>query len=88
MVFAYYFLGSHATAYAKHPADKAWLFDADTMKPRINNSAWVRAIQDVIDALPTEPAGRLNADAKEKKAAWSAITRCRRANPAGRQDWR
>ena len=32
------------------------------MKPRINNPAWVRAIQDVIDALPSEPADQLNAD--------------------------
>ena len=40
--FGFYFLGSRATAYAKHPDDKAWLFDADTMKPRINNPAWVR----------------------------------------------
>lgn len=60
--FGFYFLGSRATAYAKHPDDKAWLFDADTMKPRINNPAWVRAIQDVIDALPSEPADQLNAD--------------------------
>jgi multiple sugar transport system substrate-binding protein len=59
--FGFYFLGSRATAYAKHPDDKAWLFDAD-MKPRINNPAWVRAIQDVIDALPSEPADQLNAD--------------------------
>jgi multiple sugar transport system substrate-binding protein len=60
--FGFYFLGSRATAYAKHPDDKAWLFDVDTMKPRINNPAWVRAIQDVIDALPFEPADQLNAD--------------------------
>jgi multiple sugar transport system substrate-binding protein len=60
--FAFYFLGSRATAYAKHPDDKAWLFDVDTMKPRINNPAWVRAIQDVVDALPSEPADQLNAD--------------------------
>ncbi|MFO1069790.1 MAG: hypothetical protein U1E14_14825 [Geminicoccaceae bacterium] len=60
--FGFYFLGSRATAYAKHPDDKAWLFDADTMKPRINNPAWVRAIQDIIDALPSEPADQLNAD--------------------------
>jgi multiple sugar transport system substrate-binding protein len=60
--FGFYFLGSRATAYAKHPDDKAWLFDADTMKPRVNNPAWVRAIQDVIDALPYEPADQLNAD--------------------------
>jgi multiple sugar transport system substrate-binding protein len=60
--FAFYFLGSRATAYAKHPDDKAWLFDVDTMKPRVNNPAWVRAIQDVVDALPYEPADQLNAD--------------------------
>ncbi len=59
--FAFYFLGSRATAYAKHPDDKAFLFDAD-MKPRINNPAWVRAIQDVVDSLPHEPADQLNAD--------------------------
>ncbi|HET6160232.1 MAG TPA: hypothetical protein VFE34_17945 [Dongiaceae bacterium] len=59
--FGFYFLGSRATAYAKHPDDKAWLFDSD-MKPRINNPAWARAIQDVIDALPSEPADQLNAD--------------------------
>jgi multiple sugar transport system substrate-binding protein len=60
--FAFYFLGSRATAYAKHPSDKAWLFDIDTMKPRVNNPAWVRAIQDIVDALPSEPADQLNAD--------------------------
>ena len=31
--FGFYFLGSRASAYAKHPDDKAWLFDADTMSP-------------------------------------------------------
>jgi multiple sugar transport system substrate-binding protein len=60
--FGFYFLGSRASAYAKHPDDPAWLFDPDTMTPRINNPAWVRAIQDVIDALPSEPPDQLNAD--------------------------
>jgi len=60
--FGFYFLESRATAYAKHPDDKAWLFDIDTMKPRVNNPAFVRAIQDVIDALPSEPADQINAD--------------------------
>ncbi|HEV7718874.1 MAG TPA: sugar ABC transporter substrate-binding protein [Arsenicitalea sp.] len=60
--FGFYFLGSRASAYAKHPEDKAWLFDTDTMKPRVNNPAWVRAIQDVIDALPSEPPDQINAD--------------------------
>ena len=60
--FGFYFLGSRASAYAKHPDDPAWLFDPDTMKPRVNNPAWVRAIQDVIDALPSEPPDQINAD--------------------------
>jgi multiple sugar transport system substrate-binding protein len=60
--FGFYFLASRASAYAKHPDDKAWLFDVETMKPRINNPAWVRAIQDVVDALPFEPGDQLNAD--------------------------
>src|SRR5260370_16047781 len=32
------------------------------MKPRITNPAWIRAIQDVVDALPAEPPDQLNAD--------------------------
>ena len=60
--FGFYFLASRATAYAKYPGEKAWLFDIDTMKPRVNNPAWVRAIQDVVDALPSEPPDQLNAD--------------------------
>ena len=32
------------------------------MKPLVNNPAWVRAIQDVINALPSEPADQINAD--------------------------
>jgi multiple sugar transport system substrate-binding protein len=60
--FAFYFLGSRATAYAKHPGDPAWLFDVDTMKPRVNNPAWVRAIQDVLDVIPAEPPDQINAD--------------------------
>ncbi len=60
--FGFYFLASRATAAVKHPDDKAWLFDADTMKPRINNPGWVRTIQDVIDLIPYGPADQLNAD--------------------------
>jgi multiple sugar transport system substrate-binding protein len=60
--FGWYFFASRATAYAKHPDDMAWLFDIDTMKPRINNPAYVRAIQDVIDTLPYAPADQINAD--------------------------
>ncbi len=60
--FGFYFLGSRATAYAKHPDDPAWLFDPEDMTPRVNNAAWVRAIQDVLDIMDTQPADQLNAD--------------------------
>ena len=60
--FGFYFLGSRATAYVKHPDSKAFLFEPDTMKPMVNNPGWVRAIQDVINCLPSEPADQLNAD--------------------------
>jgi multiple sugar transport system substrate-binding protein len=59
--FQFYFTGSRATAYAKYPGEKNWLFD-ENMKPLVNNPAWVRAIQDVIDALPYQPADQINAD--------------------------
>jgi multiple sugar transport system substrate-binding protein len=60
--FGFYFLESRATAYAKHPDDKAWLFDPETMKPRVNNPAFVRAIQDVLDVLDAQPPDQINAD--------------------------
>ena len=60
--FGFYFLEDRATAYVKHPDNKAWLFDPENMKPLVNNPGWVRAIQDVIDSLPSEPADQLNAD--------------------------
>ncbi|MGH2557895.1 MAG: sugar ABC transporter substrate-binding protein [Thermomicrobiales bacterium] len=60
--FGFYFFTSRATAYAKHPDDKAWLFDPADMKPRINNPAYLRALQDLVDALPYEPADQVNAD--------------------------
>ena len=59
--FGFYFTGSRATAYAKYPGEKNWLFD-ENMKPLVNNPALVRAIQDVVDALPYEPADQINAD--------------------------
>jgi multiple sugar transport system substrate-binding protein len=59
--FCFYFLCSRATAYAKYPGEKNWLFD-ENMKPQVNNPAFVRAIQDVVDLLPYEPADQLNAD--------------------------
>ncbi|PKP74298.1 MAG: sugar ABC transporter substrate-binding protein [Alphaproteobacteria bacterium HGW-Alphaproteobacteria-6] len=60
--FGFYFLEDRATAYAKHPDDPAWLFDPETMKPRVNNPAFVRAIQEVMDIMDTQPADQINAD--------------------------
>ena len=63
--FGFYFLEDRATGYAKHPDDPAWLFDPDTMKPRVNNPAFVRAIQEVMDLIGTDkayPADQINAD--------------------------
>ncbi len=60
--FGFYFLEDRATAYAKHPDDKAWLFDPETMKPRVNNPAFVRAIQEVMDNMSNQPADQINAD--------------------------
>lgn len=60
--FGFYFLESRATAYAKHPDNAAWLFDPETMKPYVNNPAFVRAIQDVMDVMPDQPADQINAD--------------------------
>lgn len=60
--FSWYFFASRASAYAKNPASPAWLFDPETMKPYVNNAAFVRALQDMIDAVPQEPADQINAD--------------------------
>jgi multiple sugar transport system substrate-binding protein len=60
--FGWYFFASRASAYAKHPDNRAWLFDPEDMAPLINSPAFVRAAQDVIDALPFEPADQVNAD--------------------------
>ncbi len=62
--FGFYFLEDRASAYAKHPDDVAWLFDPDTMKPRVNNPGWVQAIQDVMDlaAAGAYPPDQINAD--------------------------
>ena len=54
--FGFYFLEDRAAPYVKHPDDPAWLFDPDTMEPRVNNPGWVQAIQDVIDLMNTEGA--------------------------------
>ena len=60
--FSWYFFASRATAYAKSPDSPAWLFSADDMTPYINSPAFVRALQDMIDVVPVEPADQINAD--------------------------
>jgi multiple sugar transport system substrate-binding protein len=62
--FGFYFLEDRASAYVKHPSDPAWLFDPDTMKPRVNNPGWVQAIQDVMDLIKADayPPDQINAD--------------------------
>ena len=62
--FGFYFLENRASAYAKHPNDVAWLFDPETMKPRVNNPAFVQAIQDVMDLIEAGayPTDQINAD--------------------------
>ncbi|MDQ3227875.1 MAG: sugar ABC transporter substrate-binding protein [Chloroflexota bacterium] len=60
--FGWYFFASRASAYAKHPDNSAWLFNPADMTPYVNNPAFVRAAQDVIDALPFEPSDQVNAD--------------------------
>jgi multiple sugar transport system substrate-binding protein len=63
--FGFYFICNRAAAYVKHPDDPAWLFDPDTMTPRVNNPGWVQAIQDVMDLIATPgayPADQINAD--------------------------
>ena len=60
--FSWYFFASRATAYAKSPDSPAWLFSPDDMTPYVNNPAFVRALQDMIDVVPLEPADQINAD--------------------------
>lgn len=48
---------AQAAAYAKHPDDKAYYFDPETMKPRINNPAFVKALKDYIDFMQFGPPG-------------------------------
>ena len=62
--FGFYFLEDRAAPYAKHPDDPAWLFDPETMKPRVNNPAFVRAIEEVMELIEAGayPNDQLNAD--------------------------
>ena len=49
-----------SAAYAKHPGDKAYFFDPDTMRPRIDSPAFVQALKDYIELVNYAPAGVVN----------------------------
>ncbi len=49
-----------AAAYAKYPDDKAYFFDPDTLKPRINNPAFVKALEDYIELVNYAPDGAIS----------------------------
>jgi multiple sugar transport system substrate-binding protein len=51
---------AQAAANAKHPDDPAYYFDPETMKPRINNPGFVRALEFWIDTLKFGPPGMAN----------------------------
>ncbi len=57
-----YFYFSRASAYAKHPEDPAFFFDPVDMTPKINSPAFVRALDDMIAAVPWAPPDQVNAD--------------------------
>ncbi len=98
--FGFYFIENRAAAYVKHPDDRAWLFDPDTMKPRVNNPGWVQAIQDVMDLIAANayPADQINADPRHHSVpavSWLARAPCscggatwgRTRGPATRPSW-
>ncbi|MEA3497716.1 MAG: extracellular solute-binding protein [Campylobacterota bacterium] len=51
---------TQAAAYTKHPEDVAFYFDIDTMKPRINNHGFVKALEDYIYIMKYGPKEILN----------------------------
>lgn len=51
---------AQAAAFAKHPDDPAYYFDPETLKPRIDNPGFVRALKLWIDTLKYGPPGMAN----------------------------
>ena len=51
---------SRAASYAKHPDDKAFYFDIESMKPRINNAGFVKALEDYISIMKYAPKEIIN----------------------------
>lgn len=46
---------ARAAAYGKHPQDRAYFFDPDTMKPRIHTPPFARALQEYIEIMKYGP---------------------------------
>lgn len=51
---------TRAAAYAKHPDDKGFYFDIKTMKPKINNLGFKKALKEYVEALKYGPDGMIN----------------------------
>lgn len=49
-----------SAAYAKNPKDKAYFFDPDTMKPRIDSPAFEEGLKDYIELVKYAPPGVIN----------------------------
>jgi multiple sugar transport system substrate-binding protein len=49
-----------SAAYAKHPEDKAYFFEPDTMKPRIDSVAFEEGLKDYIELVKYAPPGVVN----------------------------
>ena len=49
-----------AAAYAKHPNDKSYFFNEEDMTPRINNQAFIKALEDYKELLKYAPNGAIN----------------------------
>lgn len=49
-----------AAAYAKHPDDKAYFFDQETMQPRITTLAFQKALKDYIELIDYAPPGAVS----------------------------
>jgi multiple sugar transport system substrate-binding protein len=63
---------TQAAAYAKHPDDKAYYFDPETMKPRINSPAFVRALGDYLRFMKYGPDGMANFAGHDVRNTFSA----------------
>ena len=53
------------------------------MKPRINNPGFVRAIQDIVDLLPSEPPDQINADREHHGIPTNSLAAPARCVPGG-----